>query len=68
MVLKVSQKLGVSERRACKVLEQVKATPYRHLSPPSDEERLTEEIIALTTKYGKYDYRKIIALLNNESW
>ena len=66
MVLQVSQQLAVSERRACKVLEQARATQRRNLSPHSDEKWLTEDIIALATKYGRYGYRKITALLNNE--
>jgi len=66
MVLKVSQKLAVSERRACKVLEQARATQRRNLSPPSDEKQLTDDIIALATRYGRYGYRRITALLNNE--
>jgi putative transposase len=56
----------VSERRACKVLEQARATQRRNLSPPCDEEQLTNDIIALATKYGRYGYRRITALLNNE--
>jgi putative transposase len=66
MVLQVSQKLKVSERRACKVLEQARATQRRNLSSPSDENQLTDDIIALATKYGRYGYRRITALLNNE--
>ena len=65
MVLQVSQKLAVSERRACKVLEQARATQRRSLSP-SDEKQLTDDIVALATKYGRYGYRRITALLNNE--
>jgi putative transposase len=65
MVLQVSQKLAVSERRACKVLEQARATQRRILSLPSDEKRLTDDIIALATKYGRYGYRRITALLND---
>jgi putative transposase len=65
-VLQVSQKLAVSERRACKVLEQSRATQRRNLSPPSDEEQLTGDIVALATRYGRYGYRRITALLNNE--
>jgi len=65
MVLQVSQNLGVSERRACKALEQARATQRRNLSPPSDEKQLTEDIIALATRYGRYGYRRITALLNN---
>ena len=66
MVVQVSQKLGVSERRACKVLEQARATQRRILSPPSDEKQLTDDIVALATKYGRYGYRRITALLNKE--
>jgi transposase InsO family protein len=32
----------------------------------SDEKRLTEDIITLATKYGRYGYRRITALLNNQ--
>jgi putative transposase len=66
MVLRVTQKLAVSERQACKVLEQAKATQRRNLSPPSDKKQLTDDIIALAGKYGRYGYRIVTALLNNE--
>ena len=66
MVIQISQKLVVSERRACKVLEQARATQRRNLSPPSNEKQLTDDIIALATRYGRYGYRRITALLNNE--
>ena len=66
MVQHVCHKLAVSERRACKVLGQARATQRSPLSTPSDEGRLTAEIIALATKYGRYGYRRITALLNNE--
>jgi transposase InsO family protein len=48
------------------VLEQSRATQRRNLSPPSDEEQLTGDIVALATRYGRYGYRRITALLNNE--
>ena len=65
-MIQVSQKLAVSERRACRVLEQARATQRRTLLPPCDEERLTDNIITLATKYGRYGYRRITALSNNE--
>jgi hypothetical protein len=37
-------------REAEILLGQARATQRHHSSPPSDEERLTEEIIALATK------------------
>ena len=48
------------------MLEQARATQRRSLSPPSDEKHLTDDIITLATKYGRYGYRRITALLNNE--
>jgi len=68
MVLQVTQKLAVSERRACKVLEQARATQRRNLSPPSGEKQLTDDIIALATRYGRYGYRRITAMLKQEGW
>jgi putative transposase len=58
-------KLLVSQRRACQVLDQARTTQRRELSPPGDEKRLTEDIITLATKYGRYGYRRITALLNS---
>jgi len=47
-------------------VEQSRATQRRNLSPTSDEEQLTDGVIALATQYGRYGYRRITALLNNE--
>jgi transposase InsO family protein len=66
MVLEITQGLAVSERRACKVLEQARATQRRNPSPPSGEKQLTDDIIALVSRYGRYGYRRITAILNNE--
>jgi putative transposase len=68
VVLHVCWKYKVSERRACQVLGQARATQRRQLSPPSDEKQLTSDIIALATRYGRYGYRRITAMLNNSGW
>jgi putative transposase len=68
MVLQITQKLTVSERRACNVLAQPRATQRRNLSPPSDEKQLTDDIIALATRYGRYGYRRITAMLKDKGW
>jgi transposase InsO family protein len=47
-------------------LEQARATQRRNPWSPSDEKQFTNDIIALATKYGRYGYRRITALLNNE--
>ena len=60
--------LGVSERRACRTLSQYRSTPPKIPCGLPDEERLTEDIIALTRDYGRYGYRMIAGMLNNSGW
>jgi putative transposase len=69
VVKRVREKLVVSERRACRVLGQPRAS-QRHVSPVSDEERLLRaDIVKLACKYGRYGYRRVTSLLNNnEGW
>jgi hypothetical protein len=62
----VCRELKVSERRACKVLGQARATQRRRFFSASDEKQLTADIIALATRYGRYGYRRITALLNEK--
>lgn len=61
-------RLGVSERRACRVLGQARSTQRHERIVPDDEERLTEEIVDLATRYGRYDYRRVTALLRADGW
>jgi putative transposase len=64
----VRRRLGVSERRACRVLGQP-VTTQRHIPRPrSDEGLLVERIVELATQYGRYGYRRITALLWQEGW
>jgi transposase InsO family protein len=68
MVLQISQKLAVSERRACDVLEQCRATQRYNSSDNGEEARLAAQIVALATRYGRYGYRRITAMLRQEGW
>ena len=55
--------LAVSERRACRVLGQVRRT-QRYASIMSDDETvLVAHVVSLATEYGRYGYRRITALL-----
>lgn len=60
----MQQKLGVTERRACTVLGQARKTQRRTPCITDEEERLRARIIELATRYGRYGYRRITALLN----
>jgi len=60
--------LDVSERRACRVIGQSRATQRYEKRVPDDEELLRQRIIELASEYGRYGYRRITALLRNEGW
>ena len=61
-------KLGVSERRACRVLGQHRTTQRHVPRGREDEERLVADMIELTRQYGRHGYRRIAALLRNAGW
>lgn len=62
------RELKVSERRACKVLEQPRSTQRRKKKIKPNEELLRADVVKLACNYGRYGYRRITALLNNEGW
>jgi transposase InsO family protein len=64
----VIAKYGVSERLACRVLGQHRSTQRKIPRQPEDEAALTADIIALATRYGRYGYRRITALLRDAGW
>lgn len=64
----VRQKYGLSERRACRYLDQPRSTQRRRLITPDDEAALTADIIRLASVYGRYGYRRVTALLRAEGW
>ena len=58
----------VSERRACRVLNQHRPTQRRTLKSLDDEESLTRDIIKLAVRFGRYGYRRVTALLRDQGW
>ena len=68
MVEGVLKTLKVSERRACRVLSQARSTQRHSSNIKGDEERLVARIVELATRYGRYGYRRITALLKQEGW
>ncbi len=58
----VRMRLGVSERRACRVVGHARATHRLRARLPADEPRLVHRIIELATRYGRYGYRRITGL------
>ena len=68
MINHVRQRLGVSERRACRVLGHARTTHRRRAWLPEDEPKLVARIVELATQYGRYGYRRITGLLRGEGW
>ena len=65
---RITKELSVSQRRACRVLSQPRSTQRLREFTSSEEERLVGEIVELATKYGRYGYRRITALLRARGW
>lgn len=62
------KKHGVSERRACKVIGQSRTTQRYEAKVNKEKEFLRQRVLELATEYGRYGYRAITGLLNNEGW
>ena len=62
------KELGASERRACRVIGQHRSTQRKPRTPRQDEDILTSAVIALATRFGRYGYRRITALLRRDGW
>ena len=58
----------VSERRACRVLEQPRSS-QRYISTKADKDTaLVERMVALSRENPRYGYRRVWALLGREGW
>ena len=60
--------LGVSERRACREPGQPRTTHRHEPLVRDDEQALTNEMVGLATRFGRYGYRRITALLRGAGW
>ena len=60
--------LRVSERRVCQVIGHCRGTQRYCPKLVDDEAGLTAAIINYATQYGRYGYRRILALLQSDGW
>ena len=67
-VQEAMDRFGVSQRRACQVLGQSRATQRYLPHVRDDEELLRRRIIELAALYGRYGTPRITALLHEEGW
>ncbi len=64
----VRDRLGIPERRACRVLGQHRSARRHVPRGRDDEDRLVADMIELARRYGRYGYRRIAALLRDAGW
>jgi len=64
----VQERVSVSERRACRALNQPRSTQRYTPYYKDDEKKLVKRMIALSRLHPRYGYRRIWAVLRSESW
>ena len=67
-MVQVRQRLGASERHACRVLGQARTTQRRVKKVRTDEAALRTDVVRLASRFGRYGYRQITNLLRIEGW
>ena len=58
----------MSERRACRVLHQARATQRHRPQVAGDEAALRDRTVAIAGEYGRYGYRRVTWMLRQEGW
>lgn len=61
-------KHNISQRKACKLFDQHRTTQRYEKNKSDFNEQLRARVIALASEYGRYGYRRITALVNNEGF
>ena len=61
-------KFNISERKACLLVGIHRGTQRYEGIKKDDEVVIRDRIITLASKYGRYGYRRITALLRSEGW
>lgn len=62
------EKFSVSERRACRALDQPRSSQRYREKPRDDEAPLVKRMLELVREHVRYGYRRIAALLKREGW
>jgi putative transposase len=62
-----AQEQSLSQRRACRLVNQPRGTQRYQATQREGEDALTRAVVELASQYGRYGYRRIAALLNREA-
>jgi putative transposase len=68
VAVKLREEFTVSERRACRVLDQPRTSQRYQAKPRDDEAALVKRILELVREHPRYGYRFITAKLRQEGW
>jgi putative transposase len=66
--VKLQKAFTVSERRACKVIDQPRSCQRYVAKPREDEQALVKRMLELTRQHPRYGYRFMTAKLRQEGW
>lgn len=67
-VNKARQELGVSERKACRVLKQARSTQRYVPKLPDKDKPIIKDLRKLRLKHPRYGYRRITIKLREKDW
>ena len=67
-VEEIKKELGVSERRACKVIGHARSSQRYRAKENEEEKNLIKRMQELSSEYPRFGYRRITAMLRNEGW
>jgi transposase InsO family protein len=68
VVVELQEEFAVSERRACRVLDQPRSSQRYESQPRDDEAALVKRMRELVRAHPRYSYRFITAKLRQEGW
>lgn len=66
--MKLRKEFTISERRACRVLDQPRSCQRYVAQPREDEQALVKRMLHLVRQRPRFGYRRIAALLRCEAW
>jgi len=67
-VERIREVFHLPERRVCRALGQPRSTQRYKPIVTEEESLLTDRVVELASKYGRYGYRMITGMLRNEGW
>lgn len=68
VAVKLQEEFTVSERRACRVLDQPRTSQRYRAQRRSDEAALAQRVLQIVRAHPRYGYRFITAKLRQEGW